>query len=48
MKIIRCILLLVVVLLLPLTAGAQQVQDYSKAKNVFKASPEVRWFFENS
>lgn len=48
MKFIRSTLILVVVALLPLAAVAQQVKDYSKAKNVFKASPEVRWFFENS
>ncbi len=48
MKPIRCTILLVMFVLLPLSLGAQQVQDYSKAKNVFDSSPQVRWFFDNA
>jgi len=48
MKMFRWGLLLVALLLMPLTGSAQQVQDYSKAKNAFRSSPEVRWFFENA
>lgn len=48
MKPIRCTILLVMFVLLPLSLGAQQVRDYSKAKNVFDSSPQVRWFFDNA
>jgi len=48
MKFIRCTFLLVLFVLLPFTVGAQQVKDYSKAKNVFDSSPQLRWFFENA
>lgn len=48
MKFIRCSFLLVLFVLLPFTVGAQQVKDYSKAKNVFDSSPQLRWFFENA
>ena len=48
MKFIRCAFLLVLFVLLPFTVGAQQVKDYSKAKNVFDSSPQLRWFFENA
>ncbi|MGD9331470.1 MAG: lipid-binding SYLF domain-containing protein [Desulfobacterales bacterium] len=42
------LLLPVVLVLLPLTASAQQVRDYSETISLFKSSPEVRWFFDNS
>jgi len=48
MKFIRCTFLLVLFVLLPLSVGAQQVKDYSKAKNVFDSSPQLSWFFENA
>jgi lipid-binding SYLF domain-containing protein len=40
--------LLTLALILPLAADAQQVQDYSKTINTFKASPQLQWFFDNS
>jgi lipid-binding SYLF domain-containing protein len=48
MKFLRCTLLLVLFALLPLTAGAQQVKDYSKTINSFKSSPQLQWFFDNA
>jgi len=48
MKPIRCTILMVMFVLLPFIVGAQQVQDYSKAKNIFDSSPQVRWFFDNA
>ena len=48
MKMLRWGLLLLTCLLMPLTGSAQQVHDYSKAKNAFRSAPEVRWFFDNA
>ena len=48
MKLFRWGLLLFAFLLLPLNGSAQQVHDYSKAKNAFRSAPEVRWFFDNA
>ena len=48
MKFIRFTFVRVILVLLPFAVGAQQVKDYSKAKNVFDTSPQVRWFFENA
>jgi len=42
------LLLTILVVLLPLTVGAQEIKDYSKAKNAFRSAPEVRWFFDNA
>ena len=42
------LLLTVLVVLLPLTVGAQEIKDYSKTINVFKSSPQVQPFFKNS
>jgi len=39
--------LVVMVMLLPLTGGAQEAKDYSKAISVFKSSPQVQPFFKN-
>jgi lipid-binding SYLF domain-containing protein len=35
-------------LMVPLSANAQQVKDYSKAKNVFRSAPQVQWYFDNA
>lgn len=48
MKSIRWVVVLAVMVLVPLTGSAQQVKDYSRAKNVFRASPQVQWYFENA
>lgn len=48
MKFIRCTFLLVMFALLPLTAGAQQVKDYSSTISVFNSSPNVQPFFKNA
>lgn len=48
MKFFRCTFLLVMVVLLPLTVGAQPVKDYSNAKQSFASSPQLRWFFDNA
>jgi lipid-binding SYLF domain-containing protein len=49
MKCLRTIgLLLTLTLVLPLAADAQQVKDYSRTINTFKASPQLQWFFDNA
>ena len=48
MKSIRWMIVLAAMVLVPLTGSAQQVKDYSKAKNVFRSSPQVQWYFDNA
>jgi lipid-binding SYLF domain-containing protein len=49
MKRVRTIgLLLVLALMLPLGANAQQVKDYSNTIDNFKSSPQLQWFFDNA
>lgn len=40
--------LLATVLLLPLPAGAQQVQNYASTIEAFQSAPQLQWFFENA
>ena len=48
MKAARWMLVLAAMLLVPSIVNAQQVRDYSKAKNVFRSSPQVQWYFDNA
>jgi lipid-binding SYLF domain-containing protein len=41
------LLLTILVVLLPLTVGAQEIKDYSETIAVFKSSPQVQPFFNN-
>jgi lipid-binding SYLF domain-containing protein len=40
--------LLAAALLLPVTAGAQQIQNYASTIDGFKSYPQLAWFFENA
>lgn len=40
--------LLLAALVLPLTADAQQVQNYSSTIDSFKTAPQLGWFFDNA
>ena len=48
MKSLQWMLVLAAMLLVPSSVNAQQVKDYSKAKNVFRSSPQVQWYFDNA
>ena len=47
MKSIGTLFLIVALILAPVAGFAQEVKDYSKTINVFKASPQVQPFFKN-
>lgn len=47
MRRIGLLLLMAMVVLLPLTGGAQETKDYSKTIGVFKSSPQVQPFFKS-
>lgn len=48
MKSVRWFFPLTALMLIFFTANGLQAQDYSATKDIFRSSPQVRWFFDNA